>query len=181
LDKGTSGVIVVAKSDSAHLSMTRQFKNRSVKKVYTAMVLGKLREDEGQIDMDIGRHKYDRKKMSTHSTRGRAASTRWVVKSRFTGFSLLDVTIQTGRTHQIRVHLASLHHPILGDGVYGNKKMLSRLTDTTVRAHCRRLKRPFLHARLLGFKHPQNGEYLEFESPLPFELKELLSIIEKAG
>jgi 23S rRNA pseudouridine1911/1915/1917 synthase len=180
LDKGTSGVIVVAKSDSAHLNLTRQFKNRSVKKVYTAMVLGELREDEGQIDTDIGRHKYDRKKMSIHSARGRAASTRWVVKRRFTGFSLLDVTIQTGRTHQIRVHLSSLHHPILGDGVYGNKKMLPTMMDTTVRGHCRRLKRPFLHARLLGFKHPQRGDYCEFESPLPPELKELLSIIEKA-
>jgi 23S rRNA pseudouridine1911/1915/1917 synthase len=181
LDKGTSGVIVVAKSDSAHLNLTRQFKNRSVKKIYTAMVLGKLREDAGQIDMDIGRHKYDRKKMSTNSARGRAAFTRWVVERRFTGFSLLDVTIQTGRTHQIRVHLASLHHPILGDSVYGNKKMLSKVTDTAVRMHCSRLKRPFLHARLLGFKHPQNGEYHEFESPLAPELKELLSIIEKAG
>jgi 23S rRNA pseudouridine1911/1915/1917 synthase len=180
LDKGTSGVLVVAKSDFAHHNLTRQFKNRSVKKVYTAMVLGKLREDVGQIDTDIGRHKYDRKKMSTNSVRGRTSSTRWVVKRRFSGFSLLDVTIQTGRTHQIRVHLASLHHPILGDSVYGNNKMLSKITDTTVRKHCSQLKRPFLHSCLLGFKHPQNDDYLEFRSPLAPELKELLSIIEKA-
>jgi 23S rRNA pseudouridine1911/1915/1917 synthase len=180
LDKGTSGVIVVAKSDSAHLNLTRQFKYRTVKKVYTAMVLGRLREDEGQIHADIGRHRYDRKKMSTHSARGRTASTRWVVKRRFTDFTLLDVTIQTGRTHQIRVHLASLHHPILGDSVYGKRKTLQNITAAAVREHCSRLKRPFLHARLLGFNHPQNGDYCEFESPLPPELKELLSIIEKA-
>ena len=180
LDKGTSGVIVVAKSDSAHLNLTRQFKNRTVKKVYTAMVLGQLADDEGQIDTDIGRHRHDRKKMSTHTARGRTATTRWAVKGRFNDFSLLDVTIQTGRTHQIRVHLASLHHPILGDSVYGNRKMLSKIANTVVRGHCTRLKRPFLHARLLGFKHPQNGNYLEFESPLARELKELLSIIEKA-
>ena len=181
LDKGTSGVIVVAKSDSAHLNLTRQFKNRTVNKVYTALVLGQLRVDEGQINADLGRHRYDRKKMSTRTARGRTAFTRWVVKERFTDFNLLDVTIQTGRTHQIRVHLASLHHPILGDSVYGNKKMLSKITDTAVRAHLSRLKRPFLHARLLGFNHPQRGNYLEFESPLAPELKELLSIIEKDG
>lgn len=180
LDKGTSGVIVVAKNDSAHLNLTRQFKNRTVKKIYTAMVLGQLREDGGKIDSHIGRHRYNRKKMSTHSARGRTASTRWVVKRRFTDFSLLDVTIETGRTHQIRVHLASLHHPILGDRVYGNRKMLSKVTDTTVKNHCSRLTRPFLHARLLGFNHPQKGDYLEFESPLARELEELLSIIEKA-
>jgi 23S rRNA pseudouridine1911/1915/1917 synthase len=180
LDKGTSGVLVVAKSDTAHLNLTGQFKNRTVKKVYTAMILGQLPEDRGEINMDIGRHRNDRKKMSIHSARGRTASTHWHVKKRFTDFSLLDVTIKTGRTHQIRVHLASLHHPILGDSVYGNKKMLSRLTNTTLRAHCSRLKRPFLHARLLGFKHPENGDYLEFESPLSPDLRELLSIIEKA-
>jgi 23S rRNA pseudouridine1911/1915/1917 synthase len=180
LDKGTSGVIVVAKNDSAHLNLTRQFKNRTVKKIYTALVLGQVCEDRGQIDSAIGRHRYDRKKMSTHSARGRTAFTRWVVKRKFTDFSLLDVTIQTGRTHQIRVHLASLHHPILGDNVYGTRKMLSKITDTAVRAHCSRLKRPFLHARLLGFNHPQKGDYLEFESPLALELEELLSIIEKA-
>ena len=180
LDKGTSGVIVVAKSDSAHHNLTRQFKNRTVTKVYTALVFGQFRNDEGQLDTDIGRHRYERKKMSTNTARGRTASTRWVVKRRFTHFSLLDVTIQTGRTHQIRVHLASLHHPILGDSVYGNRKMLSKVTDSSMRAQCSRLKRPFLHARLLGFNHPQNGDYLEFESPLDPKLKELLSIIEKA-
>jgi 23S rRNA pseudouridine1911/1915/1917 synthase len=181
LDKGTSGVIVVAKSDSAQLNLTRQFKNRTVKKIYTAMVFGQFAKDEGQIETDIGRHRYDRKKMSTHTAGGRTASTRWVVKGRFTNFSLLDVIIQTGRTHQIRVHLASLHHPILGDSIYGNRKLLSKITDTNLRGHCSRLKRPFLHARLLGFYHPQNGNFLEFESPLAPELKELLSIIEKAG
>ena len=179
LDKGTSGVLVVAKNDSAHLSLSRQFKNRTVKKSYTALVFGQLKEDEGQIELEIGRHRHDRKKMSTHTARGRSACTGWVVQHRYNSFSLLDVSIQTGRTHQIRVHLSSLQHPIVGDGIYGNKKRLSQITQQTIRAQCSSLARPFLHARRLGFNHPSTDVYHEFESPLPAELQNLLNMIER--
>ena len=179
LDKGTSGVLVVAKNDSAHLSLSRQFKNRTVQKSYTALVFGQLNEDEGQIDLEIGRHRQDRKKMSTHTKRGRSACTQWVVKRCYTSFSLLDVSIKTGRTHQIRVHLSSLHHPIVGDSVYGSSKRLAQIPNQIIRAGCNALKRPFLHARRLGFKHPFTGVYHEFESPLPAELQDLLTIIKR--
>ncbi len=179
LDKGTSGVLVVAKNDSAHLNLSRQFKNRTVKKSYTALVFGHLNEDEGQIELEIGRHRQDRKKMSTHTTRGRSACTRWVVKRRYTSFSLLDVSIKTGRTHQIRVHLSSLQHPIVGDSVYGNKKRLSQIPHQAIRARCSALKRPFLHARRLGFNHPSTDVYHEFEAPLPAELLDILTMIKR--
>lgn len=179
LDKGTSGTLVVAKNDSAHLSLSRQFKNRTVKKSYTALVFGHLNEDEGQITLEIGRHRQDRKRMSTHTSRGRSACTRWVVQRRYTSFSFLDVSITTGRTHQIRVHLSSLHHPIVGDSVYGNRKRLSQIPNQVIRERCSALTRPFLHARRLGFKHPSTDVYHEFDSPLPAELQDLLNIIER--
>lgn len=179
LDKGTSGVLVVAKNDSAHLSLSRQFKNRTVEKSYTALVFGQLNEDEGQIELEIGRHRQDRKKMSTRTNRGRSAFTQWLVKRRYTSFSLLDVSIKTGRTHQIRVHLSSIYHPIVGDSVYGSRKRLAQIPNLAVRAGCNALKRPFLHARRLGFNHPSTGVYHEFEAPLPAELQDLLTIIKR--
>ncbi len=179
LDKGTSGVLVVAKNDFAHLSLSRQFKNRTVQKSYTALVFGQLNEDEGQIGLEIGRHRQDRKKMSTHTKRGRSAYTQWKVTQRYTSFSLLDVSIKTGRTHQIRVHLSSIHHPIVGDSVYGSRKRLAQIPNQVIRAGCNALKRPFLHARRLGFNHPSSGAYHEFESQLPAELQDLLTVINR--
>lgn len=178
LDKGTSGVLVVAKNDSAHQNLSRQFKNHSVRKIYTALVHGEMEEDEGCIDIEIGRHTYDRKKMSTRTKKGRCAVTHWKVIHRYSGFSLLEVTITTGRTHQIRVHLSSAHHPITGDSVYGSKKRLSHIKSALLRKHFSALQRPFLHASLLGFEHPVTHCYQEFAASLPGTLTHLLTLLE---
>ena len=179
LDKGTSGVLVVAKNDAAHHNLSRQFKNHSVRKIYTTLVYGDMEGDHGSIDMEIGRHSHDRKKMSTRTKKGRFALTQWKVIRRYTQFSLLEVSIQTGRTHQIRVHLSSIHHPVIGDYVYGSKKILTHIHSNLVRQHCTALKRPFLHASLLGFKHPATDSYQEFTAPLPLPLTQLLTLMEK--
>jgi 23S rRNA pseudouridine1911/1915/1917 synthase len=178
LDKGTSGVLLVAKNDIAHQSLSNQFKSRSVKKIYLALVSRQMEEDEGKIETEIGRHCSDRKKMSTHTRKGRSAVTRWKVLKKYKNYSLLEVRIQTGRTHQIRVHLSSLHHPIIGDNVYGGKKCLSNLKDVVIKNKLNSLQRPFLHAHLLGFQHPQNNQYQEFIANLPEELNEILTVIE---
>ena len=178
LDKGTSGVLVVAKNDLAHQNLSQQFKNHSVRKIYTALVHGQMADDEGSIDVKIGRHSYDRKKMSTHTKKGRFAITHWKVIRRFTGFSLLEVSIHTGRTHQIRVHLSSAHHPITGDSVYGSKKRLSHIQSDILRKHFSTLQRPFLHASLLGFEHPVTHCYQEFVASLPEPLTHLLTLLE---
>jgi len=178
LDKGTSGVLVVAKNDLAHQSLSHQFKNHSVRKIYTALVHGQMEEDEGSIEVKIGRHSYDRKKMSTHTKKGRCAVTHWKVIRRFAGFSLLEVSIHTGRTHQIRVHLSSAHHPIMGDSVYGPKKGLSHIKSDILRKQCAALQRPFLHATLLGFEHPATHRYQEFVAPLPQPLTQLVTLLE---
>jgi 23S rRNA pseudouridine1911/1915/1917 synthase len=178
LDKGTSGVLVVAKNDLAHQNLSQQFKNHSVRKIYTALVHGQMADDEGSIDVKIGRHSYDRKKMSTHTKKGRFAITHWKVIRRFTGFSLLEVSIHTGRTHQIRVHLSSAHHPIIGDPVYGSKKSLSHIKNDFLLKQCTALERPFLHATLLGFEHPATHRYQEFVAPLPQPLTQLLTLLE---
>ena len=178
LDKGTSGILVVAKNDTAHLSLSNQFRNRSVKKVYKALVYRQMEHNEGTIELEIGRHYSDRKKMSIRTRKGRLASTQWTVLQRYNHFSLLNIRLKTGRTHQIRVHLSSSHHPIVGDSVYGNTKYLSQMKNEMIEKKIRLLKRPFLHAHLLGFRHPHDGNYLEFSVPLPAELKEILTILE---
>lgn len=179
LDKGTSGVLVVAKNDSAHHALSQQFKNRTVRKVYTALVHGRMHEDEGRIDLKIGRHLHDRKKMSTRTKKGRSAVTCFRVTGRYRDSSLIEVSIQTGRTHQIRVHLASLHHPIVGDTVYGGGKRFSSRRNDVLEKGCSALARPFLHASLLGFEHPATHCYQEYVAPLPQPLTDLLSLLER--
>lgn len=178
LDKGTSGALVVAKNDSAHQSLLRQFKNRTVKKIYRALVHRQMEKDEGTIELEIGRHYADRKKMSTRTKKGRTAVTQWKVLQRYKHLSLLEIGIQTGRTHQIRVHLSSCQHPIVGDSVYGNKKGFSQIKSEIVRKGLSTLARPFLHACLLGFQHPLDNRYQEFIAPLPETLVEILTLIE---
>jgi len=178
LDKGTSGVLVVAKNDDAHQYLSCQFKNRSVRKVYTALVYRQMEEDEGTIELEIGRHPSDRKRMSTQSKKSKLAVTQWRVLKRYKNFSLLQVFIKTGRTHQIRVHLSSYHHPVVGDNVYGNKKELSQIRSEIIKKRLNSLQRPFLHAHLLGFNHPLKNCYREFIAPLPNELNEILTLLE---
>lgn len=170
LDKHTSGLIVAAKSDVAHRGLAAQFKEHLVTKVYKALVHGAVRE-EGVVNLSIGRHPVDGKKMSTKSRRGKEAITRWSVVESYGPVTLLDVKIETGRTHQIRVHLNALGHPVVGDSVYGNsKKRIKDLRDTSLRTILNDVARQALHASRIGFRHPETGRYMEFSSPLPADI-----------
>lgn len=164
LDKDTSGVMVVALDDSTYYSLAEQFKERSINRRYGALVYGDLKENEGRIALNIGRSESDRKKMSTRSKRGKEAVTNWSVIARFTNAALIRVKLGTGRTHQIRVHFASIGHPVLGDRTYGKKIEIERDRSKVV------FPRQMLHAELLGFIHPATGKYMEFSSPLPEDM-----------
>ena len=181
LDKGTSGVMVVAKDDEAYHHLVKQFKNRTVKKVYLAIAYGKFNKDEGVVDAQIGRHPSERKRMSTHARRGRPAITTWKVKERFDGFALLEIHPQTGRTHQIRVHLSSVGHPLLGDPLYGRKGRSGSTQDPVLRGCMEKMGRQALHAHRLGFIHPRSGETVEFTSPIPHDMKEVLAGLRSQG
>ncbi len=176
LDKGTSGLMVVAKDDAAHRALARQFASRTVDKEYLAIVLGVPRAAAAVIDRPIGRDPVRRQRMSVAARRGRAAVTRYAMVEALDGAALLRVRIETGRTHQIRVHLASLGHPVAGDETYGGRR-----TPPSKRAGSRRallaLTRPALHAARLGFVHPSSGQRLTFESPLPEDLQETLTTL----
>ena len=174
LDKDTSGVMVVAKDEEAYHHLAKQFKNRTVRKVYQAIVYGKVSADEGLIDSDIGRHPSERKRMSTRTRRGRPAITRWKKIEEFDGATLLEIFPQTGRTHQIRVHLSSIGHPILGDPLYGRKGRPGAIHDPVLRKCVKRLNRQALHAQRLEFTHPRTGERVRFVSPVPRDMEEVL-------
>ena len=167
LDKDTSGVILVAKTNSAHLNLARQIKNREIKKVYNAVVFGNVKEDFATINAPIGRHPVERKKMAVIEN-GRNAITHYKVLERFGDYTYVEARIETGRTHQVRVHFAYIKHPILGDMVYGPK-----------RQPFHDLKGQVLHARLLGFVHPVKNEYMEIEAPLPDYFEKLLYKLRK--
>jgi 23S rRNA pseudouridine1911/1915/1917 synthase len=170
LDKGTSGLMVVAKHDAAHESLARQFRDREVEKEYVALVWGVVQAGR-RIDAPIGRDPADRKRMSARARRSREAVTRIVRAEHFgPGATLVRVAIHTGRTHQIRVHLSAIGHPVIGDAVYGGvrRRVPADLGAVT------RLDRPFLHAARLAFRHPSDGHRMEFESPLPPDLQQVL-------
>ena len=173
LDKMTSGLLVVAKNAAAHRALSLQFKSRQVKKEYMALVYGCPRFSADTIDLPLGRDTRDRKKISVRSRRRRDAVTHYSLESVHGPFSLLRVRIETGRTHQIRVHLAQIGHPVVGDQVYGGNRARS-LSDPLVRSAVRNLQRHFLHAGRLGFCHPRTGQNLLFRSPLPPELQHFL-------
>jgi len=176
LDKDTSGAIVVAKNDAAHNHLSDQFKSRETKKEYLALVYGVIKKDSGIIDLPVGRHPTDRKKMSTSSRRGRSAETLWSVKKRFEGATLLKLNIKTGRTHQIRVHCASMHHPVVGDAVYAGKKAGKGLSGSkTVGDLLKSAKRQMLHAFRIQFVHPGNGEKMVLEAPIPDDMALLIN------
>jgi 23S rRNA pseudouridine1911/1915/1917 synthase len=174
LDKDTSGAIVVAKDDEAFHQLLKQFKNRSVEKVYLTLVYGTFSQEEGLIDSAIGRHPSERKRMSTRTKKGRMAITRWKKVEEFNGCTLLAIFPQTGRTHQIRVHLSSIGHPILGDPLYGRKGRPGALHDPVLKDCVKRMNRQALHAYQLGFNHPRTGERVSFVSPIPQDMKEVL-------
>jgi 23S rRNA pseudouridine1911/1915/1917 synthase len=172
LDRGTSGVMVVAKNDRAHQELSRQFSEREVEKEYIALVWGVVQAGR-RIDAAIGRDPQHRQKMSTRARRARSAVTRVTFARHFQGVSLLKVAIATGRTHQIRVHLSAIGHPVVGDPTYGG---VHRRTTKDLRA-VMRLERPFLHAARLAFTHPTDGRRVEFESPLPADLQSVIDEI----
>jgi len=173
LDKGTSGLMVVAKNDHAHESLSRQFAEREVEKEYGALVWGVVQAGR-RIDLPIGRDPKDRQKMSARSRRARHAVTRITRARHYRGVTLCQVAIQTGRTHQIRVHLSAIGHPIVGDATYGGRKARIAADLRPVLS----LERPFLHAHRLVFTHPTDGRRMEFESPLPQDLQAVLDAIE---
>ncbi len=167
IDKDTSGVLVVAKTDNAHKSLTLQLAEHSMTRIYNAVVYNNFKEDFGVIDKPIGRNSADRKKMAVTEKNSKHAVTHYRVLKRMGGFNLLELRLETGRTHQIRVHMAYVGHPLLGDIVYGPKKQLFNLQGQ------------MLHARILGFVHPTKNKYMEFESPLPEYFKKIIEKLEK--
>lgn len=167
LDKDTSGVMVVAKSNAAHNNLALQFKLRKIKKKYLAIVHGKIESDSGAISLPIGRHPVNRKKMSTISRKARSAETLWKVRERFCMATLLEINLKTGRTHQIRVHCAAINYPVLGDSVYCNRKALKKI----------KAPRQMLHAWQLEFTHPVAKINMSFEAPLQRDMKELIKVL----
>ena len=177
LDKDTSGLLVVAKTDRAHDHLARQFKERLVDKVYLCLVHGLVASDRGEIDLPVGRHITRRTRMSTRSRVGRFALTGYRVIRRFPQFSYLEVKPHTGRTHQIRVHLEQIGHPVVGDPVYyTNRKPYQ--ADSPAGRLIGQLNRQFLHASILKFGHPVTGATQRFESPLAGELAAILGLLE---
>ena len=168
LDKKSSGLLIVAKNNVAHARLSAAFQDRRIQKTYLTLVHGKPRRDAAAIELPVGRHPAIRTKMAAGQAKGRAAYTEYRILESFGGFSLLEVKIKTGRTHQIRVHLSAIGHPVVGDDVYGERRY-----KEFVRKHGE-LNRYFLHAAELQFEHPITGEPLRFHSPLPQELQKLL-------
>ena len=167
IDRDTSGLIIAAKNDRAHLALAAQLQDHTLARVYEAVAVGSLKEDSGTVDAPIGRHPVDRKKMAVDRKNGRPAVTHWSVLARYPGYTRVECRLETGRTHQIRVHMASIGHPLLGDVVYGSKKPFPGLAG-----QC-------LHAKRLRFLHPSTGEPVEVECPLPQWFTDVLKKIDK--
>jgi 23S rRNA pseudouridine1911/1915/1917 synthase len=174
LDKDTSGVMVVALDDATYYDLVEQFRERAIQRKYEALVFGVLTADAGEISAKIGRSESERKKMSTRSRRGKEAVTRWRVIERFSAATLVEARLGTGRTHQIRVHFASVGHPVLGDKTYGKKTALEIRKEKII------FPRQMLHAELLGFVHPVTGLYREFSSPLPDDMRQKINALRGA-
>lgn len=167
IDKDTSGLLVVAKDDQAHSSLAAQIKEHSFDRFYHAVVYGNLKEDSGTVHQPIGRHPTDRKKMAVTDKNSRDAVTHFEVVERYQGFTHVRLKLETGRTHQIRVHMAYIGHPVAGDPVYGPRKVISSLEG-----QC-------LHAKTISFLHPKTGELLSFDSPLPGYFTRFLSTLKR--
>ena len=167
IDKDTTGSLLVCKNDHAHQVLAEQLKEHSITRRYHAVVHGNLKEDTGTVSAPIGRHPTDRKKMSTRAVHARSAVTHYRVLERFGDYTYIECELETGRTHQIRVHMASIGHPILGDAVYGPARCPFRLQGQT------------LHAKTLGILHPATGEYMEFDAPLPEYFRKLLDTLRR--
>ncbi|PXV95546.1 RluA family pseudouridine synthase [Lachnotalea glycerini] len=167
IDMDTTGILVVCKNDASHLSLTEQLKAHSITRKYRAIVHNCMKDEEGRIEGPIGRHPTDRKKMSINYKNGKEAVTHYKVLEHLSNYTYIECQLETGRTHQIRVHMSSINHPLLGDRIYGPTKCPFQLQGQT------------LHAMILGFLHPRTGKYVEFEAPLPEYFEKLLSILRK--
>lgn len=176
LDKDTSGVMIVTKSDEAHHKMAAQFKVHNISRKYRALVYGII-DEEGTISEPLGRHPKDRKKMAVVRG-GRRAVTHWKRLKAYQSLSLVELTLETGRTHQIRVHMSSKGHAIVGDPTYGSAGRAAEIKRKDIRDKVKNLKRQALHACLLGFKHPLTGEYMEFHSELPRDMQNIIDLLE---
>ena len=177
LDKDTSGILVAAKNASAMAGLAEQFQSRSVRKKYLALVHGETEKDSGSIDLPIGRHPADRKKMSVISTKGKTAETLWRVRKRFPETTLLDIDLKTGRTHQIRVHCTAIGHPLVGDPVYGNR--IPKRHSPEILSLLKTVSRQMLHAWQIHLIHPGTGEEISFEAPVPSDMAQLISSLEE--
>lgn len=173
LDRDTSGVMVIALDNDAYYDLVEQFKKKAVTREYAALVYGVLAQDSGEISLQIGRSRTDRTKMSTRTPRGKSALTTWRVLERFPNATLIRARLGTGRTHQIRVHLSAVGHPVLGDRTYGKKVSLE------VQKRRVSFTRQMLHARTLGFAHPHTGRRMEFSTPLPEDMERAIAMLEK--
>ncbi len=180
LDKDTSGVVVAAKHDRAHAGLAAQFKAHSVNRSYLALVVGRPPKNAGTINLPIARHPKNRLKRAVHPE-GKAAISHWKVVSRLSHFTLLRVRLETGRTHQIRVHMAGQGWPVLGDPLYGEGRHLGLGLDANLEATLRAFRRQALHAQELGFIHPESGKALHLKSPLPPDMEDLLTAIRLAA
>lgn len=167
IDRDTTGALLICKNDTAHRQAAAQLKEHSIKRVYEAVVCGNIAKDYGTINAPIGRSTKDRKKMSIHSPSGRPAVTHYKTLRRFDGYTYIECCLETGRTHQIRVHMASIGHPLLGDGVYGGARRSYHFLEGQT-----------LHAKILGLISPLTGEYLEVEAPLPLYFQKLLNMLD---
>ncbi|MBQ8233079.1 MAG: RluA family pseudouridine synthase [Lachnospiraceae bacterium] len=165
IDMDTTGSVIVCKNDKAHNCIAEQLKEHSITRCYHAICHGVMKEEEGTVNKPIGRHPIDRKKMAVNEKNGKTAVTHYKVLKRFTDYTYIECRLETGRTHQIRVRMASIGHPLLGDEVYSNRKSPFHLTGQT------------LHAKVLGFQHPETGEYVELDAPLPQYFQHLLEIL----
>lgn len=167
IDMDTTGSLIVCKNDEAHVDIAQQIKEHSVNRIYVGIVCGNVKEDEGTIEGPIGRHPVERKKMAINEKNGKPAVTHYKVLERFGNYTYMQFKLETGRTHQIRVHMASIGHPLLGDALYSsNRSAFKNLLGQT------------LHAQTIGFIHPRTGEYMQFSAPLPEYFKKLLSILQ---
>lgn len=175
LDKETSGVMIVALTDEAYYSLTEQFRVKETTRKYTALIYGKPATEKGSISKPIGRATSDRKRMSTHTRSGKEAQTTWTVLERYAGATMIEAILGTGRTHQIRVHMAFMGHPVLGDESYGRKTFIVQGDRKIL------FPRQMLHARSLGFRHPATGERMEFSAPLPEDMQVAIRTLRGEG
>ncbi len=176
LDKGTSGALIIARTDAAHRSLVEQFQERTIQKTYLALLHGRMKEESGRIELPVSRDLHRRARMTTRRREGRPARTDWRVRLRLNGYTLVDADLHTGRTHQLRVHFSTLGHPVVGDTLYGAPR--EAFAGGVAMPH---LDRNFLHAARVRFFHPRTGAFVEVRAPLPVELQSYLRGLGKAA